>query len=171
MRQAVEHFPCLSNSVSQAPVDRGTIIFWFAQCSAQPNFAPPLASDRTLSVLTAPQSHWDLSAPLSPPPCTSQNTQIDTHLFFTVCLLKGQELEREGRAKAVKVKKETELRISAGMQRTMGYCPWFHYWLVFNLKQTANHNHHNLSTTFKHHCLAEPITPLKLSHWMLITII
>lgn len=54
---------CLCVSVSQAPVDRGTIILCSAQCSARPNFAPPFASDRALSVLTAPQSHWDLSAP------------------------------------------------------------------------------------------------------------
>lgn len=97
-RQLVQRFPCLSISVSQAPVDRGTIILSFAQCSARPNFAPPLASDRALSVLTAPQSHWDLSAPSFPSHhahrALPQNTHADTiahaytpaHLFFTVCL-------------------------------------------------------------------------------------
>lgn len=118
VRQLVEHFPCLSISVSQAPVDRGTIILCFAQCSALPNFAPPFASDRALSVLTAPQSHWDLSAPSFHPACTPQNTHIYTiththtdahiHLVSTVCLLKGQGLEMKGGTKAVKAKKETE---------------------------------------------------------------
>lgn len=100
-RQLVQRFPCLSISVSQAPVDRGTIILGFAQCSARPNFAPPLASDRALSVLTAPQSHWDLSAPSFPSHhahcALPQNTHADTiahaytpaHLFFTVCLFLG----------------------------------------------------------------------------------
>lgn len=86
-RQLVQRFPCLSISVSQAPVDRGTIILSFAQCSARPNFAPPLASDRALSVLTAPQSHWDLSAPSFPshhahrvlPQKTHTLTQLHTH--------------------------------------------------------------------------------------------
>lgn len=139
MRQLVEHFPCLSISVSQAPVDRGTIILCFAQCSAQPNFAPPLASDRALSVLTAPQSHWDLSAPsfsphpimLTHPPHHHQNTHTDTivhtcthaHLFFTVCLLKkGTTAGNERWNKGCQSKERNrEVSISAGMLRTMGY--------------------------------------------------
>lgn len=62
-RSLVGHFPRLSISFSQAPVDTWTIIHCFAECSALTNFAPPFTSDRALSVLTAPQSHWDLSAP------------------------------------------------------------------------------------------------------------
>lgn len=97
---------CLCVSVSQAPVDRGTIILCSAQCSARPNFAPPFASDRALSVLTAPQSHWDLSAfPPHPaplprffyPPCTFPKTHRHTlTTSFTDCLLKGQAMEMKG---------------------------------------------------------------------------
>lgn len=129
MRQLVEHFPCLSISVSQAPVDRGTIILCCAQCSAWPNFAPPLTSDRALSVLTAPQSHWDLSAPSFHPPCTPK-THIHTYRksltpAHTSSLLSISWRTRAGNERQNKScqgkERSREVRISVGMLRTMGY--------------------------------------------------
>ena len=140
VRQLVEHFPCLSISVSQAPVDRGTIILCFAQCSALPNFAPPFASDRALSVLTAPQSHWDLSAPSFHPACTPKThthtyTQSHTHTHTHThthrrthsprlyCLsLERTRAGNERRNKSCQSKERNrEVRISVGMLRTMRY--------------------------------------------------
>lgn len=178
VRQLVEHFPCLSISVSQAPVDRGTIILCFAQCSALPNFAPPFASDRALSVLTAPQSHWDLSAPSFHPACTPQNTHTYTpsHTHTQMHTFTSSLLSVSWKDKGWKWKAEQKLSKQRKKQRSEDICrdakdneilcPWFHYWLVFNLKQTANHIRDNLSTTLKHRRLLEAITALKLSRWI-----
>lgn len=108
------------------------------------------------------------------PPKTHTYTPSHTHTqmhTFTSSLLsvswkdKGWKWKAEQKLSKQRKKQRSE-DICRDAKDNEILCPWFHYWLVFNLKQTANHIRDNLSTTLKHRRLLEAITALKLSRWI-----
>lgn len=79
--------------------------FWQFSRASVVSMIPPLTH-------SGPQTHTSIQCAIT-----------HSHLFSTVCRLKGQGLGMKGGTKSVKVKKEARLRRSVGTLKTIGHVP------------------------------------------------